>query len=764
MTSNEVVNKNKPQLNEYIKSLSSLEGQRIIIMVVTLVLVTFILCSRYFSFHAVINDGISTQEIIANRTVEVNDEQATQEEKLEVISKIKPVFKPVEGNVDDVLKRNLLELDNAVSTIRKKIAKTNNKKYNLAELTKNTPLAGMNKTVLTYLLIDATDYNWKNIQDESKKIIQKILTHGISEIDLAEVKLNLIKSYLSRSTLEINEDSIIALLDYAIDEPNIVIDEEATNIAKKNAADVIDPLKVYYKKGQVIVYKGEKVNPVQYEALKQLGYTVNKIDWLVIFGILCFVIIAMYIIWYYLSRYEPKYANSPRYLALLSSLAIVSFAMMRFIPDLSRVYQWEVPVYAFPIAAVTLIITFFTDARISLLVTSMIIFLVGAIFHFPIEDVSVLIVGVIIAVFKSNKMVYYRDSYLIQCGVAVGLAQVLVVLSNYLISSNIYYEVNLQELFVKCIIALTSGFFTGALTIAATPHLEAIFNIITSHGLIELADQNQPLLRRLQFEAPGTYHHSLMVSTLAEAAAEAIGASTILVRVGSFYHDIGKLKRPSFFIENQSYFGSENPHDKLNPRLSKMVLAAHTKDGLELARQYKLPETIQAMLLEHHGDSIMLYFYHSALEIEGQDKVLKEQFRYMGPKPSTKESAIIMLADATESAVRSLKNPNIATIEEKIMQVIDVRLEDDQLSETPLTLHDIKVIASTFVRVLRGMQHHRIEYDETILEELSGKHADHNHKLSKIDASWSKPDEPSAIEKIQDTEFEIDEEETIRNF
>ena len=248
-----------------------------------------------------------------------------------------------------------------------------------------------------------------------------------------------------------------------------------------------------------------------------------------------------------------------------------------------------------------------------------------------------------------------------------------------------------------------------------------MFKIITPYGLAELADHNQELLKRLQFEAPGTYHHSLMVSNLVEAAAEAVGANPILAMVGSFYHDIGKLKRPLFFVENQSYFSIENPHEKLNPKLSKMVITAHPKDGLELAKEYGLPQEIWPFIIQHHGDSIASYFYNQAKQQEGAENVTESQFRYTCPKPNTKETAILMLADAVESAVRSLSNPTQEEVEKLIDKIIQDRLMDGQLSESPLTQKDLKVIAATFLRILRGMQHHRIKYHDNVIEELNTK-------------------------------------------
>jgi putative nucleotidyltransferase with HDIG domain len=207
---------------------------------------------------------------------------------------------------------------------------------------------------------------------------------------------------------------------------------------------------------------------------------------------------------------------------------------------------------------------------------------------------------------------------------------------------------------------------------------------------------------------------------LAESAAEAIGADPILTRVGALYHDVGKILRPLFFVENQTYSGIENPHEKLTPRSSKMVITSHTKDGLAYAKEYHIPEVIQDFISQHHGTSLASYFYNQAVAQEGAENVKEEQFRYTGPKPQTKETAILMIADAVESASRTLKDHSQEELDALINKIIQDRLNDNQLDESPLTLKDIKIIASTLSRVLRSVFHKRIKYQET-LEDIQNK-------------------------------------------
>ena len=249
---------------------------------------------------------------------------------------------------------------------------------------------------------------------------------------------------------------------------------------------------------------------------------------------------------------------------------------------------------------------------------------------------------------------------------------------------------------------------------------------MTPYGLAELADSK--LLKKLLMEAPGTYNHSLIVSQLVEAAADAIGADPVLARVGTMYHDIGKLQRPLFFVENQPFHGVENPHNNSNPRFSKMVITAHPKDGLALAKskEYKLPQVIHNFITQHHGTSLVTYFYNEAIKAEGAENVNEDQFRYPGPKPNMKETAILMIADAVEAAVRAAKNPSYEEIDAIIDKIIKERLNDGQFDESPITIKDLKIVAETLSRMLRGMYHKRIQYHNDLVEELNKNNASGN--------------------------------------
>ncbi|OGO81708.1 MAG: hypothetical protein A2Y21_10885 [Clostridiales bacterium GWC2_40_7] len=260
-----------------------------------------------------------------------------------------------------------------------------------------------------------------------------------------------------------------------------------------------------------------------------------------------------------------------------------------------------------------------------------------------------------------------------------------------------------------------NGILSMIFTIGILPFFESTFNIITPLKLLELANPNQPLIKRLLMEAPGTYHHSLMVGNLAEVATEAIEGNALLARVGAYYHDVGKLKRPNFFKENQL---TDNPHDRMTANLSTLVITSHTGDGVEIAERYKIPLAIKEIVSQHHGTTLAAYFYYKAKKGDRSDTVKQEDFRYQGPRPSSKEAAVVMLADSVEAAVRSMVDKTEGKIEGLIRKIIKDKLDDGQLDLCDLTLRDLDMIARAFLRVFGGYFHAREEYPEIKIKRL----------------------------------------------
>lgn len=299
-----------------------------------------------------------------------------------------------------------------------------------------------------------------------------------------------------------------------------------------------------------------------------------------------------------------------------------------------------------------------------------------------------------------------KRTRVIQAGFIAGLLQLagLILLE--------YLRINHAQ---RYLIILVNGLVCGIITLGILPLFEYLLRTVTNISLLELADSNHPILQRMILEAPGTYHHSLIVGNLSDTACFAVGANGLLARIGAYYHDIGKLHKPEYFIENQDI--RKNAHDTLSPTMSKLIIMNHVKEGLELAKKYSLSPILWDFILQHHGNSLVYYFYRRALEgKEDNQEITEEGFRYPGPKPNTKETAIVLLADSVEAATRSLKGPTPDRIEETVRKVINNKFIDGQLDECELTLKDIEKISGIFSKILSGMYHSRVNYPQEARE------------------------------------------------
>ncbi|MEB3197277.1 MAG: HDIG domain-containing protein [Candidatus Sericytochromatia bacterium] len=427
--------------------------------------------------------------------------------------------------------------------------------------------------------------------------------------------------------------------------------------------------------------------------------------WLPLGGLVMVLGTVLALIVGYLRQYEATVVSSIRQLYLITLVVVGTlaaawaFSVLRLDPFVS------------PLVACGMLLTVFVNSRVALVISfPMALFLV----QFPGHDGTSTLVSVMalmVAVYAVSRVQQRYD--VVRAG---GIAALMAAWSVAALFS--LDGVTWQDWGLHAVSAAGSGFGSAILVVGVLPLVEDLFGITTTFKLLELASPSQPLLRELQMKAPGTYHHSILVGNLAEAAAEAIGADALLVRVGAYYHDIGKTKRPYFFVENQ--LGMANQHDRISPRLSALVITAHVKEGLDMAREHNLPGIIQDFIATHHGTSLVSFFYHQAVQAEGQRQVQEEHFRYPGPRPRTRETGIVMLADGVEASCRSLKHPTPEQIEAMVRKIVEKRLSDGELSEAPLTLKEIDKISAAFIRVLSGLFHQRIEYPDQVFRELRG--------------------------------------------
>lgn len=668
-------------------------------------LMTAIIASQNFFFQSIIENGISKKDIIAQKTITVVDVKRTEQHKKEVSQKVEPILTSAE---DDFIRTNLETLENSIFQIRKKEVGDTVKKEELSLLLDISDAS--RKDFVINFLLKSDEPTVREAFDKANLTLNNILRAGITEKDFERNNIdNIITNNLIANVSRRQISVINALLSQII-VPNLVEDEFATEIARKKAEATVKPYEITFQKGDKILFEGEPVTRLKRDALRQAGFNVYELNWQGLLAIYVLVFLATLIFINYMKFFEKQFLET-RYLMLSGVLSIMLAVTAVVLPT-------GFSPYVLPIPAYVLLLAIFTNPRVAFVAITVLLAVLTVGVQYPAQYIVTFTLLNLVAMVTISQIRYSRRFDLIKAGFVISLAGLVIVLAIYMLEKCLI-DVNNVLILKNSVFILLNGIVSSMIALGTLPLFESSFKIITPYGLAELADHNQPLLKRLQFEAPGTYHHSLMVSNLSEAAAEAVGANPILARVGAFYHDIGKLKRPLFFVENQSYFGIENPHSKLNPRLSKMVITAHPKDGVELSKEYGLPSVINNFILQHHGEGLASYFYNQAIQEEGIENVKEEQFRYTGPKPNMKETAILMIADAVESAVRSLKNPTSEEIEKIIDKIIVERLNDGQLADSPLTLHDIKVIAATFSRILRGMQHNRIKYQENIVEELN---------------------------------------------
>jgi hypothetical protein len=426
----------------------------------------------------------------------------------------------------------------------------------------------------------------------------------------------------------------------------------------------------------------------------------------------------------YLWALQPKEIRRPRNLALLGTALLLVLLLIRYgiviITSLHQSYPHIPPPAlraALPVPLGGVLLTILFNARLAFAGSLILSILTGIMLAAPMDYFLFTFVGSLVGVFTLARS-RGRTAF-VRAGGMVGLANAYVLLAFSLIKADA------GTLFPEIVGGLVNGGIVAVLANGLLPLLEHSFGRTTDFTLLELSNLNEPMLKHLALASPGTYHHSVMVGTLVEAAAEAIGANALLCRVGAYYHDIGKTRHPAYFIENDPDAASR--HAKLAPSLSRAIVVSHVKEGIEMARAYGLPEVLVDLIPQHHGTRLVHYFYQRAKETADPDlhAVQEEEYRYPGPKPQTREAAILMLADAVEAATRTLTDPTPARIQGAVQKIINGIFVDGQLDECDLTLRDLHRIANSFARILAGIFHQRVEYPGIPLQE-SGKRRDDN--------------------------------------
>lgn len=500
--------------------------------------------------------------------------------------------------------------------------------------------------------------------------------------------------------------------------PNIWLDKAETESRRIRARANIQNTIYKLQKGQIIIRRGDRYEPWHVsviEGIRNARLHTNLIAQYV--GLFCLVMISVLVVFYFgkqhVKRFHPtrkdRYFLGLTLVGFMLVLRVGSFMAtglkdaLPFSAELSTFY------YAFPIAAGAMMVRYILNAETSLLFALLLSAFAGIFLENSLDISIYYLVGGIVASHVVGQV--ERRSSVLRCGLSIGLVNAALVACLNLVSVvAISSTVDFSTLAVNCVFAFSGGILNALVMLSFSPIAEALFNYTTNIQLIELANMNHPLLREMIVRAPGTYHHSQLVGILAEAGARSIGANALLARVASYYHDIGKMRKPQYFIENQK---GDNPHDRLSPSMSALIIEAHVRDGLEMAREYKLPKAIVDFIPEHQGTKLIGYFYNKAKKLATPDTRIDERdFRYKGPRPQSREAGIVMLADTIEAAVRSMPEKAPQKIQSMVEKLVNMHFVDAQLDECDLTLRDLHSIIEAFIKILIGIYHQRVEYPE----------------------------------------------------
>ena len=510
-------------------------------------------------------------------------------------------------------------------------------------------------------------------------IISEIYSNGIYKME------NLSKIIRKR---DIKADNVDMKVLQNFIKPNLVINEAAT---KKKIADNMMSLrdkeiKIY--KGDIIVKKGEVIDSDTYLKLEKLNLVRNGDKFRKTIGLGTTFSLIMTLIYYLLRKNARKVMESKAFYPTLITIIFVNTIYILFLNN-------EFFIYLLPFAMLPIISTILGNRAYAIIMTFSNMIILSREESWFLVTIAVSL----IAIYKASGLVNRSD--IVKLSFFLGIFQAIMAFSYGLVN-----QLNFGIMMLMIVFSVFSGILTGMVSLAALPYFENYFEILTTMKLLELSDFSHTLLKQMLIKAPGTFHHSIMVGALAEGAAESIGANATFARIASYYHDIGKMKRPEFFVENQR--DGVNPHNKIKPSLSALILTSHTKDGYIMGKENKLPKEILDVILEHHGTTLTQYFYYKALE--NGEEVVESNFRYSGPKPRTKESGIILLADTVEAATRTLENKSKEGIENFVRYLVKSKMDDKQLSDSDLTLGEIEKVVQSFINTLQGVYHERIKY------------------------------------------------------
>ncbi|MBW2569398.1 MAG: HDIG domain-containing protein [Deltaproteobacteria bacterium] len=588
----------------------------------------------------------------------------------------------------------------------------------------------------------------RNIETKTNKVVNNLkLFYGL---DQAATMVRIIGQPLLKG---VNYSLVNLIVDFVqrLIQPNITLNRSETEELKKKAAAEINPVLYKIRAGEMLLREGERVSILQLLKLKTLHTQIKKNQIFASSLGAAMLIMSLLVITYilYIDKHRHMHDQNKN-LLFMASMLVTFFILARISVSISETLTLNTPfpmsassvLFGVPIAACAMIICLFMGFEVAISFAMVIAVSTTVIFQNRFEMFIYFLLNSTMAAYWIQNC--RERKVFIKAGVKLGLLNVLLATAIHVYIG----DFSGLTLLYSWAFAFTGGVGAGIITAGIVPLVEIAFDYTTDIKLLELANLDRPILRRLMIEAPGTYHHSVIVGSMVEAAATEIGANPLLAKVCGYYHDIGKIKKPMYFIENQ--INGKNRHDKLAPSMSSLILIAHIKNGVEMARENKLGQDITNSIRQHHGTSLISFFYEKAKKQKGEDAVNVDDFRYPGPKPRTKEAALVMLADVVEAASRTLDNPTISRIQGLVQNLINKIFSDGQLEDCELTLKDLHNIAKSFNNILSGIYHHRIEYpDKLVLHNGKGANGSSDRQQAKQAQDISQKDKANGTGHIK---------------
>ncbi|HEY51848.1 MAG TPA: HDIG domain-containing protein [Caldilineae bacterium] len=636
---------------------------------------------------------ISKTNVPAPRPITFTSEVLTKQAQDRAAASLAPVYDPPQTRIARQQLARAEEIVAFIEVVRNDPNATEEQKINWLTSMADVPIS--EQVAAQMLALD--DASWQDVTEETVRVLDRAMQQEIREDTLQSAK----RAVPSLVTFRLNEDeaSVVTAVVQGLLRPNTFLNDERTEAARQEAIANVEPVERSIAQGEIILRQGDRADALDIEALDALGLLQTERTWqdylsaFLMAGLLTGMLVA-----FVMQRQRHFWSNNLQ-VFLLSSI-FIAFVL------LAKVMSPEATLlpYLFPLAAMTMLVSALIDLPIAVVATLLIGALVGVFTDGNIEIVVYVVFGALAGALALGRAEGLNS--FVRAGIWIILIN-LVVLSAFRIP--LFTPSNSGDLLAVATATLVNGVFASSFTLVIFYLLGQVFGLTTNLQLLELSRPTHPLLRQLLLKAPGTYHHSLIVSNMAEEAASAIGANVLLTRVGSYYHDIGKTVRPYFFIENNT--DGVNPHDRLDPYTSARIIISHVTDGIELAHKFKIPNAIVDFIREHHGTTRVEYFYYQACqEHDSPDEVDESEFRYPGPKPRSRETAILMLADGCEATIRAMNPGSREEMLELIRSVINRRLMSGQLDQSQLTLRDLSRITDAFARVLQGIHHPRIKY------------------------------------------------------